>query len=748
MATTSSNTCDDCRKVFPILQSTFVGRPPQCPKCQQLEAHRPGSDQHRKIMEFPQCAVCGDSWRNMPLPGDDGIQTCGRNICVEHLSSLASNSGGNTGTGTTRGRPGANQSDAQQQRNSSLFDKLKSGVANNSNGGTQFNSASLDQRSTQLKDLAASDRKNFITVSLEIHFTNGANAKKSSVNDRYGSSKRAFPPDATLIGELPIFLIVVTLSNPLVMQTFRTGVSPSSISCTQRPRETSRSKQAKTSLRLTGNQQIEEGVMGFQLRRYKNKLIEQGFLDEAGCWVHKKGKGAVKNTVVAGKPALLFELFIFFDMYQKRMDLLAEAAGEGVTTLSSKSKVAKGSGSGKRHERTGSAAATESVSKRQRNVGVSAIQSEFALSNRRTSYASTPSSRTKLQKIACALVTAQGQPVFENKEAFHGYISSESFASGLTKCAFELLVPHSDQQFVVKRFYVKLTQDNEDDLNLISALLDDSSKELKIPPTPFTAEEHNIQIEAECVALHLGARFLAEFFKFCKSKNVRVFEHLRFEDAFLLQEVEGAASPASGMPQDVDPWGFKDITPSVGFMWLAEKKHIAGRVVRYNGTLAHPSAHTDLAHLTVYAFIHFVFGHTNGKLIFADVQGTPALFELENGKTADGFTLFDPMIHSMTGNFGVGDHGQVGISKFLEQHECRDICTLLGLHDAVPLELVCDDKGGEEGERGSRPGGSRHSSGFPLDYTSSSGSESDVDDDGFNTSEPKKQAGGDDVEGN
>jgi hypothetical protein len=71
--------------------------------------------------------------------------------------------------GTTRGRPGANQSDAQQQRNSSLFDKLKSGVANNSNGGTQFNSASLDQRSTQLKDLAASDRKNFITVSLEVY---------------------------------------------------------------------------------------------------------------------------------------------------------------------------------------------------------------------------------------------------------------------------------------------------------------------------------------------------------------------------------------------------------------------------------------------------------------------------------------------------------------------------------------------------------------------------------------------------
>jgi hypothetical protein len=76
------------------------------------------------------------------------------------------------------------------------------------------------------------------------------------------------------------------------------------------------------------------------------------------------------------------------------------------------------------------------------------------------------------------------------------------------------------------------------------------------------------------------------------------------------------------MPQDVEPWGFEDITPSVGFMWLAEKKHIAGRVVRYNGTLAHPSAHTDLAHLTVYAFIHFVFGHTNGKLVFADVQGT------------------------------------------------------------------------------------------------------------------------------
>jgi hypothetical protein len=72
----------------------------------------------------------------------------------------------------------------------------------------------------------------------------------------------------------------------------------------------------------------------------------------------------------------------------------------------------------------------------------------------------------------------------------------------------------------------------------------------------------------------------------------------------------------------------------------------------------------------------------------------------------------------------------------------------LSVRDPLALELVCDDKGGEEGERGSRPGGSRRSSGLPLDYTSSSGSESDADDDGFNTSEPKKQAGGDNIEGN
>ncbi|KAJ3520545.1 hypothetical protein NMY22_g12707 [Coprinellus aureogranulatus] len=377
----------------------------------------------------------------------------------------------------------------------------------------------------------------------------------------------------------------------------------------------------------------------------------------------------------------------------------------------------------------------------------SLIKSDFALSNRRLSYARTPSTRVKLQKIVCSYITPQGKPVFEKKESFHAFIANEAFAKGSMKCAFELtstrllqlVDPNSNEQYVVKRFY-KLSDDEDLDLDI---------RDSKIPPAPFTAEQHNVQIEAECVSLALGKRFLTEFFKFCKQKKVHVFEHLRFEDGFLLEEIEGPPSPASGMPQDDrdEMWTFNlsaSLSKILRLIWLGEKKHITGRIIRFNGTLAHPSAHTDLAHLTVYALIHYIFGHTNRQLVFADLQGTPALFEMENGKTVDGFTLFDPMTHTVDGDSGVGDFGKDGIARFLEQHECRDICRRLGLDKSIPLDPdfafdaneddFSDDQGGHP-----PPPSRRSSSGCSgmVGYSSSSSEEGDEED---GDCPPKKQS--------
>jgi hypothetical protein len=84
-----------------------------------------------------------------------------------------------------------------------------------------------------------------------------------------------------------------------------------------------------------------------------------------------------------------------------------------------------------------------------------------------------------------------------------------------------------------------------------------------------------------------------------------------FADAFLGQEEEDKlSSVASGGQFDLQR-----------IMWLVEKRR-ATTVIRYSGTLLHPSRKKDLCSLTIFAFAHFVFGHSNKQMVFADIQGT------------------------------------------------------------------------------------------------------------------------------
>jgi len=114
-----------------------------------------------------------------------------------------------------------------------------------------------------------------------------------------------------------------------------------------------------------------------------------------------------------------------------------------------------------------------------------------------------------------------------------------------------------------------------------------------------------------------------------------------------------------------------DDSKQEGLLWLAEKRHPSKTVIRFSGTLQHPTAHCDTLHLTVYAFLHFVYGYTKQQLVFADVQGkpefsnilltldlrltsryfagTPITFESDGGKTVNGILLFDPMTHTTIG---------------------------------------------------------------------------------------------------
>ncbi|KAJ3498048.1 hypothetical protein NMY22_g19639 [Coprinellus aureogranulatus] len=257
--------CGGCRKSFPRLSGD------QCPKCQELESHRVGSAQHRSIMEYPQC------------------MTCGSEGCLQYLDALSKENAPNP-----HPPRGAAQSDAQKKRSETLFEKLTSGSAPASRppGGTQLNIADLEKRATQLRDLASVSKKDLIPVVLDIRV--GSTTKKSSIDDRYGSCRRAFDPTTTLIDIQDWGVDQVNMVHKKTK-----GNQPIEAS--------------ETVLRLIDNQPIEDGRMGLTLTRFKNVLINEGFLDESGGWIFKKGKGT-KKAEVAGKPALLFELFVFFDM--------------------------------------------------------------------------------------------------------------------------------------------------------------------------------------------------------------------------------------------------------------------------------------------------------------------------------------------------------------------------------------------------------------------------------------------------
>ncbi|KIJ32673.1 hypothetical protein M422DRAFT_121106, partial [Sphaerobolus stellatus SS14] len=103
--------------------------------------------------------------------------------------------------------------------------------------------------------------------------------------------------------------------------------------------------------------------------------------------------------------------------------------------------------------------------------------------------------------------------------------------------------------------------------------------------------------------------------------------------------------------------------------WLIEPRQ-STEVIKYSGTMSHPTYRPDLLGRTMETFAHFIYLESNKHVVMADLQGIPSL--LGNGD--DGIILFDPMTHTVESNSGVSDHGNAGINKFTADHHCRTLC--------------------------------------------------------------------------
>lgn len=96
---------------------------------------------------------------------------------------------------------------------------------------------------------------------------------------------------------------------------------------------------------------------------------------------------------------------------------------------------------------------------------------------------------------------------------------------------------------------------------------------------------------------------------------LRHYAALIFAPSYLAKEKGTLPSPASGL-EAMDENG--------GVTWLIEDKR-STVVQRFSGTLSHTRLREDLPSLTVEAFAHFAFGHSNNTYVFADLQGMPIL---------------------------------------------------------------------------------------------------------------------------
>ncbi|KAK6971897.1 kinase-like domain-containing protein [Favolaschia claudopus] len=77
---------------------------------------------------------------------------------------------------------------------------------------------------------------------------------------------------------------------------------------------------------------------------------------------------------------------------------------------------------------------------------------------------------------------------------------------------------------------------------------------------------------------------------------------------------------------------------------------------------------------TINAFQHFVYLYSKKTLVLADIQASES-----RSRLCQNAVLFDLMSHTANRESGAGDHGDLGIKTFVNQHECVQKCVALNL---------------------------------------------------------------------
>ncbi|KAJ7620261.1 hypothetical protein FB45DRAFT_871298 [Roridomyces roridus] len=156
-----------------------------------------------------------------------------------------------------------------------------------------------------------------------------------------------------------------------------------------------------------------------------------------------------------------------------------------------------------------------------------------------------------------------------------------------------------------------------------------------------TLDENACETQKEAERLLEVATYLTEFKALAEERQVDIGDDLSVTDCTLMVEVPGQANDA---PCEASGYTSEEAVAAASHMNSAE------------------------------------------STVLADIQTTKAV--IANGQASQ--VLFDLMTHTSGGASGVGDNGQDGINKFVEQHACSRRCRDLGLTNLHPESDVED----------------------------------------------------------
>ncbi|KAJ2921872.1 hypothetical protein H1R20_g15222, partial [Candolleomyces eurysporus] len=341
------------------------------------------------------------------------------------------------------------------------------------------------------------------------------------------------------------------------------------------------------------------------------------------------------STAARMQQSLDLELFIDKLAFMERFELVRGCGEDEGTGLAST--VTRTS-----RKRSGTHSVLASTASRQKRPSLGTDQLESTFVPTHTSKNKPSTTKILVEKASCTQSEANSQVTVAWPDApsfMNGVLTHSLFAAGRTKRVYELRFEDDPQLYVAKRFF-RGGQNNS-----------------------VTAEENSDFLEHELIRLQVFGWLVKQFLKQAGSDgaNVEHYSAITVSDGFLVREV-GEPSAPSGLASN----------NAYGAVWLVEPKRTRS-VRKFCGTMVHPER-SDKVGMTISALCHWIYTTTRKTEVFADIQGS---YMAVDGQ--DTLILFDPMSHTVDGDSGVGDHGEKGIQKFLEDHQCNYICQGLSL---------------------------------------------------------------------